>query len=273
MFRGRMSSLFETDKQGGASSSSLEKPGAVLEIDESSGLSDFEYGVNVATSVHSVRLGFLRKVYGILSVQLLLTVIISTLFMVIQPLQNFVLHAPWFTMLAIFSSFGFLIGLFCVKDRYPLNMQLLFGFTLCESISVGTICAAYAKAGLGFIVIEALFITLLVFSGLTLYCFVSKKDFSFLGGFLYAALMSLVVGSLFMLVFSGFGGKVSPLLGFAFSVIGSLVFCGYILFDTSMIIKHFSPDQYIEAAIALYLDLINLFLYILQILSYLQDRN
>jgi FtsH-binding integral membrane protein len=55
-----------------------------------------------------------------------------------------------------------------------------------------------------------------------------------------------------------------------FALLGALLFCGYILFDTSMILHHYGPDDYIMAAIALYLDLINLFLYMLELLRMLQ---
>eukprot|EP00183_Erythrolobus_madagascarensis_P002183 CAMPEP_0185849130 /NCGR_PEP_ID=MMETSP1354-20130828/3745_1 /TAXON_ID=708628 /ORGANISM="Erythrolobus madagascarensis, Strain CCMP3276" /LENGTH=260 /DNA_ID=CAMNT_0028549611 /DNA_START=87 /DNA_END=869 /DNA_ORIENTATION=- len=259
-----MDSMKLTD--GGAVGASSGSAGGALD--------DFEFGTNVATSVHTVRLGFLRKVYGILTAQLIITMLVSALLMLVPPLQKLVLAAPWISLLATVGVFGFLIALFAFKDSHPLNLQLLLGFTMCESICVGTVCAAYAHAGLGYIVLEALFVTAFIFGSLTLYCFVSKKDFSFLGGFLYAALVSLLLAGLLQLLFGAFlGATIPPLAGFAMSAFGALVFCGYILFDTSMIMNKFSADQYIEASIALYLDLINLFLYVLQMLAYLQDRN
>lgn len=62
----------------------------------------------------------------------------------------------------------------------------------------------------------------------------------------------------------GLGGRM------VFSLVGALIFVGYILYDTSLIIHHFGPDDYIIAAVTLYLDIINLFLYLLELLRMLQ---
>ena len=53
-------------------------------------------------------------------------------------------------------------------------------------------------------------------------------------------------------------------------LVGSLIFSGYILYDTSMIMHCYGPDDYVMAAIQLYLDIINLFLYLLELLRMLQ---
>ena len=56
-------------------------------------------------------------------------------------------------------------------------------------------------------------------------------------------------------------------LEFVISLGGALIFCGFIIFDTHMIMHKLSPEEYILASINLYLDIINLFLYILRILE------
>ena len=53
----------------------------------------------------------------------------------------------------------------------------------------------------------------------------------------------------------------------AFAIIGTIVFCGFIIYDTNNIMRYCGVDDYIIAAIELYLDVVNLFLFILQILS------
>ena len=62
----------------------------------------------------------------------------------------------------------------------------------------------------------------------------------------------------------GLGGRM------VFSLAGALLFVGYILYDTSLIIHHLGPDDYVVAAVTLYLDIINLFLYLLELLRMLQ---
>ncbi|GJQ09189.1 hypothetical protein GpartN1_g980.t1 [Galdieria partita] len=233
---------------------------------------DFEYGTSVATSMHMIRLGFIRKVYGILSLQLGFTVFLSSLFMLNENLTVAVLKNPWLLWVGLLATVGALFALVFYKNQYPTNMYLLGLFTFGESFMVATVCALFRSAGLGVVVFEAFLLTALVFTSLTAYCFYSKKDFSFLGGFLWAGLLCLF-GAAMINMLLGWTGNFSPGFSFLISVVGSLLFCGYILFDTSLLINRLSPDEYILAAISLYLDVINLFMYLLQILSYLQRDN
>ncbi|CAN8069339.1 unnamed protein product [Agarophyton chilense] len=232
---------------------------------------DFAYGTSVATCEPIIRLGFIRKVYGILAAQLALTVLICAAFMYIKPLRMLAVNANGFLLIvSMIGTFGSLFALLAYKDSHPTNLQLLAAFTMFESFLVGSVCAQYQQSGLGGLVLEALVITLAVFSGITLYAFVSKKDFSFMGGALYAALIGLLVAS-FVNLFMGFTGNKSPFLAMLISYGGALLFSLYILYDTSMIMHHLGPDDAIMGAIMLYLDLLNLFLYILSILSRNRD--
>jgi len=224
-------------------------------------------GVPVYQGSALVKAGFIRKVYGILAIQLLMTVLGAATFMFHSPTRYYVLSHPEMMMTAAFLPFGFLLGLFCYKDKHPINMALLGGFTLAMTYTVGVVCASYYENGLGLIVLQALILTAAVFVSLTTYVFVTGKDFSFLGAGLFAALWILIIWSLLNSLFDfglGSGGRM------VFSLIGALIFVGYILYDTSMIIHHMGPDDYIMAAISLYLDLVNLFLYMLEILRMLQ---
>lgn len=59
----------------------------------------------------------------------------------------------------------------------------------------------------------------------------------------------------------------SAALEFVISIGGALVFCGFIIFDTHIIMHKLSPEEYIMASVNLYLDFINLFVYILRIMQ------
>ena len=59
---------------------------------------------------------------------------------------------------------------------------------------------------------------------------------------------------------------------FVISVGGAVLFCGFILFDTYMIMHHLSTEEYVIAAVDLYLDLINLFIYMLRILQAFKSK-
>uniref|UniRef100_A0A7S0HSF5 Transmembrane BAX inhibitor motif-containing protein 4 n=1 Tax=Phaeocystis antarctica TaxID=33657 RepID=A0A7S0HSF5_9EUKA len=220
----------------------------------------------VANCSAEVRAGFIRKVYGILSMQLLLTVVGAATFMFVESARSFALSSTGVFYTALFMPFPVLFALFCYKNKHPVNMYLLTLFTVCEAYTVGVICAVYYEQGYGEIVLQALLLTAAVFISLTSYVFVTKKDFSWMGGALYMGLIILLVWGFINMLFPIGGG-----LGRAvFSLMGALLFSGYILYDTSVIMLHMGPDDYIMASVSLYLDIINLFLYLLEILRFMQ---
>ena len=104
--------------------------------------------------------------------------------------------------------------------------------------------------------LQALLLTAAVFLSLTTYVHVTKKDFSWMGGALFAGLMILIVWSFMSMLFGATFGGVGHTV---FALIGALLFCGFILYDTSNLLHLYGPDDYVEASIALYLDIINLF--------------
>ncbi|CAN0378948.1 unnamed protein product [Lampetra fluviatilis] len=58
-----------------------------------------------------------------------------------------------------------------------------------------------------------------------------------------------------------------PLVELALAGGGALLFCGFVVWDTQRLLQRLSPEDYVEGAVSLYLDLINLFLYILRLLE------
>jgi len=189
------------------------------------------------------------------------------LFMFSPTAQSFVLNTPSMLMLTFFSSLGFLFACQCYKDTHPTNLYLLGGFTVSMAWSVGVVCAQYAAHGYGMIVLQAVFLTASVTAALTVYTLRSKKDFSYLGAGLGSALWVLIFGG-FIASLTG-----SAMMHSALAVGGAAVFSLYIVFDVYMISTRLSPDEYIPAAISLYLDVLNLFLHILRILSDMQRSN
>jgi FtsH-binding integral membrane protein len=221
----------------------------------------------VAAMEASVRQGFLRKVFGLLACQLALTAAVAGLFMYNHAIRHFVLHSPSLMMVSFFVSIGFLFGAQANKDSHPTNLYMLLGFTLSIAWSVGVTCATYAAAGYGFLVLEAVGLTASVTAALTVYTLRSKQDFSYLGASLGSSLWVLIIG-----------GLIASLTGAtamhsALAVGGAMIFSLYIVYDVHEISKRMSPDEYVGAAISLYLDIINLFLHILQILASLQQKD
>merc|ERR1712126_24792 len=137
------------------------------------------------------------------------------------------------------------------------NLILLAAFTIVESYTIGVLVSFYDVA----VVLQAFFLTAGVVVGLTAFTFQTKRDFSHWGTGLMAGLWILILGG-FMQIFVG--GEVTET---AMAVGGALLFSGFIIFDTQMIMTRVSPEDYITATIELYLDIVNLFIEILKVLE------
>jgi modulator of FtsH protease len=106
--------------------------------------------------------------------------------------------------------------------------------------------------------------TAVIFLGLSGYALTSKRDFSFMGGFLFAGMMVLVIAMLANIFLA------MPALSLAISSGIILVMSGFILFDTSRI-KSGAETNYIMATYGIYLSIFNLFISLLQILGIMSD--
>jgi len=207
---------------------------------------------------------FIQQVYAILSLQLSTVVLICCLCMYVTGLRSFLAaHAgdlsSTFGLTAIFVLFA-LVLLPKAKNSYPTNAVLLSVFTLLESFCLGTVCAMYQEAGVGEYVLVAFAMCCCLFWALTLFAFQSNINFSFMGSFLFTALWILLLWGLFI----GLFGWRAQLL---YSLFGAYLFCGFILYDTWRIINVFGYEEPFVAALELFLDFINLFLYLLQLIT------
>jgi FtsH-binding integral membrane protein len=172
----------------------------------------------------------------VLSLQFLLTVGLSALCAYIHPARDYLATHTWFVYIALGVALACIIPLFCFKTKYPINLALLVVFTLAYAVLVAVVVSTYFASGAGVIVLEAFVCTAIVFIAITAYVMITKRDFHFLGGFLFAALCILIVASIANFAL-GFVGVRSKAFTFGISVLGALVFTGYLLFDTSMIVS------------------------------------
>ena len=105
----------------------------------------------------------------------------------------------------------------------------------------------------------------IVFFAMSTIATVTKKDFGFLGNFLFVGLILLVVASIANLFFQ------VPAISLAISAVGVLIFSMYLLFDVSRIVNG-GETNYIMATMAIYLDIYNLFISLLNILMVLTGQ-
>ena len=126
----------------------------------------------------AVRADFVRKVYTILTMQLLLTAGAAALCAFEPHARAFALSNQPAYVSALVGSVATLVAMACYEDRHPTNMIALLLFTLCESYLIGVLCAAYYAQGAGAYVAFAFAITSVVFSALTLFVCATRRDFS-----------------------------------------------------------------------------------------------
>ena len=161
----------------------------------------------------------------------------------------------------VILEFVFLFGLYAAKRKAGLNMLLLFGFTFLRGLTLAPLLSSILGiAGGASIVANAFILTTVAFGGLSVFAMNTKRDFSSMGKMLFIALIVIVVAGLINIFFH------SPILQLAIASISSILFSAFILYDTQNIIKG-AYETPIEGAIALYLDFLNLFVSLLQILG------
>jgi FtsH-binding integral membrane protein len=210
---------------------------------------------------NSLRWGFINKVFGIVGCQLALTAVVAAVIMFNQPVQHFVLENVAVQIVFALLPFVVMIPLFIYRNKHPANLICLAIFTFCLSVSVGTACSVFAPE----IVLEAVVLTAAIVGGLAAYSFHATrkgKDFTFMGPFLFSALWAMVLWGFIQLFF-----RPGPVGMTIYSLLGAFLFSAYIVYDVHLLIARHSLDDYIWASVVLYLDIINLFLYILQLLG------
>ncbi len=161
----------------------------------------------------------------------------------------------------VILEFVLLFGLYAAKKKAGINMILLFAFTFVSGLTLAPLLSKYlASAGGGSIVANAFILTTVAFGGLSMFAMNTKRDFSAMGKMLFITLIVVIVAGIMNIFFH------SPVLQLVIASVSSILFSAFILYDTQNIIKG-AYETPIEGAIALYLDFLNLFISLLQILG------
>ncbi|XP_031267528.1 protein LIFEGUARD 2 [Pistacia vera] len=209
-----------------------------------------------------LRWSFIRKVYSIITIQLLVTIAVAGTVVTVRPISEFFVSSGAglaVYIVLIITPFIVLCPLYYYHQKHPVNYFLLGIFTISLAFAVGLTCAFTS----GKVILESVILTAAVVVSLTLYTFWAAKrghDFNFLGPFLFGAIIVLMLFALIQILFPL--GRISVMI---YGCLASIIFCGYIIYDTDNLIKRYSYDEYIWAAVSLYLDIINLFLSLLTI--------
>lgn len=209
-----------------------------------------------------LRLGFIRKVYGILTFQLIITVIMCGLTFIDSVRLFYQTNVAIFWVCLGVSIF-LIIPLICcrgVARTVPTNYIFLTLWTICEAYMVATCCSFYSPE----IVITAASLTCAVTIALTAYACTTKTDFTFMGGILFVGCCLLLLLGLFSIIFGSF-------LNTLYCVLGVFLFSLYLIYDTQLVMGKYNNeyliDDYIIAALMIYIDIIQIFLYLLELLG------
>ncbi|KAL8448999.1 hypothetical protein Emed_003351 [Eimeria media] len=208
-----------------------------------------------------IRHGFIRKVYGIITAQLLLTTIVASLLLFVP---GGIRWAKEFSSPVVIASTVTMIVtslvLMCssARVRYPYNYLLLLFFTVSEALLVGVVCAFYTVQSVAF----ALGGTVVVTTGLTLFACQTKYDFTSCTGLMYILCLNLLVFGL-LAMFLGTWAQV------LYSSLALIIFSFYLVVDTQLILGRgqlrLEEDDYVVAAVMIYMDIINIFLTLLRL--------
>uniref|UniRef100_V9KUM1 Glutamate (NMDA) receptor-associated protein 1-like protein n=2 Tax=Callorhinchus milii TaxID=7868 RepID=V9KUM1_CALMI len=213
----------------------------------------------------AIRRAFIRKVYLTLMLQLIITISIICTFLYWKTLNRWTFEHSWFTFALFPAIFILIIVLSCcdgVRRKVPLNFIFLFVFTVLEGVVLGAVSVYYGANA----VMWAIGATAFVSFGLTIFAMQSKWDFTMGSGILCVVLLVLLAFGLLCAIIRSFW------LQIVYASLGTLIFAIYLVIDTQLMLggKHryaLSPEEYIFASLNLYLDIINLFLFILQIIG------
>ena len=202
----------------------------------------------------------IRNTYTLLSVTLIFSAIMAGVSMAVG-------LSSGAAMIASLGAIGLLWLVLPRTENSAAGLAVVFGITGLLGLGLGPMLSHYmAIPGGGKLVATALGGTGVMFLGLSGYAMTTKRDFSFMGGFLFVGLivaLAAMVANIFMEI---------PALSLAISAVVVLLMSGMILFDTSRIING-GETNYLRATVSLYLDLYNLFIHLLHLLSAFSGRD
>lgn len=237
----------------------------------------------------SIRMDFIKKVYGILIVMLLVSFGIAAPFVysTASTMTFYTRDCPWIltlclVLLAVQQVMNVAIGCEACTGgstfiraylnmfkTVPFNYIFLLTYAACFGVLIGFTCAQYKAASVGMVFL----MTAGIMVGLTIFAITTSHDFSGFGMYIFAMLIGLILLGVVSMLFP------VPILHTAMAAIGAVIFSFVIIYDTQLIFGtvaasasrsniqkiEFTVDMYAFAAYQLYLDFVNMFLYLLQL--------
>lgn len=229
----------------------------------------------VATLGVSDRVAFLRKTYAHLGVALLAFAAIAGGMMRFMPETSLKFSAwalrgrwNWLLVLGLFMLVGYIAERLARSETsravqyVGLAIAVIAEGVILQPV-LWLVLLKFGGAGFASILTQSIIITMAIFVGLTLTVFLTKKDFSFLRGILVVASFGALGVILASMAF-GFS------LGAVFCGAMILLMAGYILYQTSLVMRDFPPSAHVAASLMLFSTIATLFWYVIQLLASLR---
>ncbi|TMS10682.1 Protein lifeguard 1 [Larimichthys crocea] len=221
---------------------------------------DFDFGLDNK----SIRRAFIRKVFLVLTAQLMVTFAFVAVFTFVDEVKAFVRVNMWTYLVSYVIFFVSVCVISCcgsVRRRHPWNLVALSVLTLSMSYMVGMIASFHDTDS----VVMAVGITAVVCFTVVIFSLQTKYDFTSCHGVLFVCLIVLILFGLLCIFIR------NKILHIVYAGLGALLFTCFLAVDTQLLLGNkelaLSPEEYVFAALNLYTDIINIFLYILAIIG------
>jgi modulator of FtsH protease len=170
--------------------------------------------------------------------------------------------------ISLIGSFGSIIALWFLKDKTPINLGLFYLFSVAEGLLLGLVVESYLARGMGMVVVNAAGTTAALVLALSAYAWTTKRDLSGMGNFLMIALFGVIIAGLVNFFLH------APMLSLIISAATAVIFSGFIMYDMQRLRNsQGGMGDAILFAVSIYLDILNLFLSLLQILGLFGGRD
>ena len=233
------------------------------------------YGVSPGLDRTEGRVTFdegLRKhmlsIYNYMASGVLLTGIVAMLASTSEALMQAIFGGGILRWVVLLAPLGFVLAMSFGANKFsrPALQAMFWGFAVAMGLSLSSIFLIYTGASIA----QTFFATAAAFAGLSLWGYTTKKDISGWGSFLIMGVVGLIVASLLNAFLIG-----SPGLELAISALGVLIFAGLTAYDTQRLKTEyqylrgteFAGKAVILGALTLYLDFINMFLFLLRFMG------
>ena len=227
-------------------------------------------GLMAAEAGTSERMAFIRRTYIHLFGAIFIFTAIEALIFASGAAASIAqaLMGSWLIVIIAFIGVSFLANWWATRDTSPALQYAGLGiFIVVEAIIfLPLLYMAVAKGGGVDVIVSAGSVTAILCGFVTIFVFVTKKDFSFLGGIIKVGFLVAVV-TIVLSFFMGFS------LGLFFSGAMVLLAAASILWSTSNIIHHYGTEQYVAASLGLFASVAMLFFYVLRILMILRGSD